>query len=79
MPVGNNKSRFNSYAYNRSNSYNRQSKLTPINFMGARNNYYDSQYVSPYVLSGGNSSGAVWTNPNVYNVAYEDLGISWVL
>jgi hypothetical protein len=36
-------------------------------------------YNSKYVLSGGDASGTVWTNPQVYDVAEEDPGLSWVL
>ena len=40
---------------------------------------YDSQYINPHVLSGGEASGTVWTNPNVYDVKAEDPGLSWIL
>ena len=74
----NNKTKHNTYSRN-NKTYNSQIPKTIINYSRPKNPYYDSRYETKHVLSGGEASGSVWTNNNVYNVAEEDPGISWVL
>lgn len=73
----NSKTKSNTYAdiY----SYNSPYKITNT-YYPPRNKKmnYDSQYINPYVLSGGEASGSVWTNPKVYDVA-KDGGLAWIL
>jgi hypothetical protein len=73
----NNKTKHNTYSRN-NKTYNPQISKTTIIYPQPKNPYY-SRYENKYVLSGGEASGSVWTNNNVYNVSEEDPGISWVL
>jgi hypothetical protein len=74
----NNKTKHNTYSKN-NKTYNPRILKTKVLYSTPKNSYYDSRYESKYVLSGGEASGSVWTDNNVYNVAQEDPGLSWVL
>ena len=74
----NNKTKYNTYSKN-NKTYNTQISKTNTSYPRPKSPYYDSQYESKYVLSGGEASGSVWLNNNVYNVAQEDPGLSWIL
>jgi len=74
----NNKTKHNTYSRN-NKTYNPQISKTNIIYSKSKNPYYDSLYKNKYVLSGGEASGSVWTNNNVYNLAEENPGLSWVL
>lgn len=70
-----------SYAFNscaNGNGYNKTISKTNLEFTQKPGYAQMSDYESPYVLSGGQYSPAVWVN-NSYNVAEEDPGLSWVL
>ncbi len=73
----NRKTYHNDYGLNNAKCYNNTIKKTNVTYPKNKKPYYD--YNSKYVLSGGEASGTVWTNPQVYNVAEEDPGLSWVL
>lgn len=51
----------------------------PFEIEYRRKPYYNNNNISPYVKFGLDQSGAVYTNPNLYNIKEEDPGISWVL
>ena len=73
----NRKTFHNNYGNNSPNCYNTTIKKTQLTYPFIKKPYYN--YETDHVLSGGEASGTVWTNPQVYNVAEEDPGLSWVL
>lgn len=75
----NRKTKNNTYGQNSGDCYNKQINKTKVYYPSRKNLYYESQYENPYILSGGDVSGTVWTNNNVYDVRTEDPGISWIL
>ena len=81
------KANANNYAQNNWQSYISQYKPVKTYYMNTNAfqmpqstnyPYYNGQYESKHVLSGGEASGSVWINPT-YDVGNESPGISWVL
>ena len=65
----NRKTYHNDYS-NNNKCYNNTIKKTEVTYPKPKKPYNNSSYNSEHVLSGGEASGTVWTNPQVYNVRY---------